>query len=76
MGMVFWADFGLGDMMGFGLFWFFDGVAQGLEYLYVSSVLFEFFFGFHDGKVKFAVGFGLGEELSVVIKKSAQFRTP
>ena len=71
--MVFGVDSGLG-FVAFEFFVFFQRVTQGLEDFNIASILFEFFFSFHDGKIKFAIGFGFGEKLSVVVKEPSQFR--
>lgn len=52
-------------------FGFFERVSQRLKNLYVASVLLQFFLCLHDGGIKFPVGFGFGEKLSVEVEESA-----
>ena len=68
---VFGTDFGLSSVRESALFGFFEGVSQSLKNLYVPSVLLQFFLCLHDGGVELAVGFGFGEEFSVVVEESA-----
>ena len=58
-------------VMTFSFLGFLHRVTQGLKYLHISSVLFQFLLCFHYRHVKFAISFGFREELGVIIEESA-----